>query len=633
MTHPAPGATPGLFRVAQAAVGLGACVLPLFWVVDPGRLVRGNFVLDQFTSLELGLALCFVLLGKARVTSGAAGRWLNALLAAASLGLGVWLFILFNAETMLILRPTPPLLTVSVLALGLCLYAGWTAAGRDTVVLIGTFLAFGYLAQFLPSWIGSPPVRLESYIVYMTFGSNGILGMALQIISVSVVVFLLFGIGFELSGGTRAIGAIALLVARIGRGAAISVSIVASGLFGTISGSATSNVLTSGSFSIPGMKRMGVAPAAAGGIEAAASTLGQVTPPVMGAAAFLMANATGIPYAQIAMAAAVPALLCYGALFLQGEALGRRIGARDGGLTYTADDARLGWGDLLHLVPVAGLVASLLLAPARPELAGVVGAALAVAVALVLKGPRRTWQDARTLFPKATKAVSGLVVTASTVGIILAVIASTGLDVQLTILISQVGNESLFLSLLLASVTAFVLGLGVGTAGVYIVAGTLLAPGLVQLGVPVLAAHLFVLYSAMLSMITPPVAFASLTAAGIAGAGFYATSNAAMRFGWALFVVPFLFVYSPELVLVGDAWSITVVLAATLAGVLLVSMFVFDGWRGRSPLAWLGFGVGLCLMLPVLPQAMRLGGAVAGLLWLVARAVLARRNRRLAVSS
>src|SRR5690606_15627269 len=123
--------------------------------------------------------------------------------------------------------------------------------------------------------------------------------------------------------------------------------------------------------------------------------------------AFLMANATGIPYAQVALASLLPALLCYGALFLQGEALGRRIGKRDGGLVYKEEDAKLGWGDLLHLVPVAGLVATLLLAPAAPELAGVVGTALAVVVAFILKGVRRTVQDARILFPKAARAVTG----------------------------------------------------------------------------------------------------------------------------------------------------------------------------------------------------------------------------------
>jgi TRAP transporter 4TM/12TM fusion protein len=612
----------------RGLAGVAACLWPVLWVVNPGGLVHQKIVIDQFTSLELGLSLCFVFLSNAR-PDGRIPTALAIALAAASAAISIWLFGVFAGDGTATYSASLGLTSACLLAMALCLYACWRTSGIETVLMIGAFLVFGYVAQFLPSWIGSPPIRITSYVSYMVFGSNGLLGQALQIISTSVVVFLLFGAAFELSGGTRAIGAIALLVARLGRGAAISVCIIASGLFGMISGSATSNVLAAGSFSIPGMKRMGVAPATAGGIEAAASTIGQVMPPVMGAAAFLMASNTGIPYAQVALASLAPAVLCYAALFLQGEALGRRLERDHGPAAIAVEHLSLGWDDLLHLVPVAGLVLSLLWAPTAPELSGVVATTLAMLVAVLRKGRRVTWRELQALVPKTSKSVTGLVITASTVGLILAVISSTGLDVQLTILISTLGAHSLLLSLILASLTAFVLGLGVGTSGVYIVTGTLLAPGLVQLGVPLIAAHLFVLYSAMLSMITPPVAFASLTAAGLAGAGFYETSNEAMRFGWALFAIPFLIVYSPALVLVGDPWTIASAMVSASSGLLLMTQAATTGWRSRSVLVWFAFALGVCLLLPIFPPIWRLAIALLGIGWTGLRVL---RERRLAVA-
>jgi TRAP transporter 4TM/12TM fusion protein len=603
-------------RVVRWSVGLLACLLPIAWVVNPFGLIHPPLIFDQFTSAELGLSLSYVLLSSALTAKHLPMRWVNVALAAASLALTGWLAIFYNSESFTIVMPTVTYVTVAVVMLVLCIIAGWRGAGPETVLLIIAFLVLGYFVQFGPSWLNSAPIKPQTYVFMMVFGGGGVLGLALQVICQSVVVFLIFGLAFELAGGSRAIGAVALLVARFGRGAAISVCIIASALFGMISGSATSNVLAAGSFSIPGMKKMGLAPASAGGIEAVASTIGQVMPPVMGAAAFLMATATGIPYPQIALASLAPALLCYLALFLQGEAVGRRLEARDGRIEAGLASMSLRWVDLLHIVPVGGLVWCMVQYPSRPELSGAVGAGLAFAIALILKGPRRAWADFRQILPKAGRNVTGLVVTAAAVGILLSVISVTGLDSKLTILVSSVGERSLFLALLVASVTAFLLGLGLGTSGVYIITGTLLAPGLIQLGVPTIAAHLFVLYSAMLSMITPPVAFASLTAAGLAGAGFYETSNQAMKFGWALFLIPFLIAYSPELVLVGDPWTVTGTIASVFVGVLVIGHFSLGGERPFpwwSWLQWAGLVIGIALILPVFPLAGRVPVALLAL--------------------
>lgn len=605
------------------------CIVPIVWGLNPGGL-RRFVIMDQLLALELCLSLAFFFLSSAAAAK-TQWNWLtHVVLGTATLVVGVWVQVHFAYANPMTLKPNLFLVSLSALVLLLCLAASWWTAGKDTVIMIAVFLVFGYVAQYLPAWIGSAPVRLEGYVTYMLFGSsNGLLGQALQIITVSVIVYVLFGTMFEVSGGTRAIAGLALYFARHGRGAAIKVCIIASGVFGMISGSATSNVLTAGTFSIPGMKKVGVPAATAAGIEAVASTCGQIMPPVMGSAAFLMANLTGIPYSQIALASFTPALLCYVVLFLQAERLGQKIEAKRGKTEQflDEDDFKLGWGQLIHLVPVAGMILVLTQSANRPELAGIVGLALAAVVAVIVRGPAGAWRALVEVLPKAGRTVSNLVVTAATIGVILAVIGSTGLDVQITIFISEIGKTSLLLSLLLTALAAFVLGLGVSTAGVYIVAGALLAPGLVQLGVPEIAAHLFVLYSAMLSFITPPVAFASLAASGLADAGFNETSNEAMKFGWILFLIPFLIAYSPEIALVGEPMQVAMVIAAAAAGVIVMAQPIYGGvsWPWRTPLGWVLLLLGLALILPILPAPIRAGAAAVGLVWVVAKWVLKRR--------
>ena len=631
MTQPlAVGPVPAgrILRTLATLAGLGICLLPVVWAIDPAGLVHRYLLIDQFLSLELGLGLSFAFLTAALESNGSGTRRLNLALVLAACVITAWLVVYFGTANLITLRPTPALIGVSATLIAVCLIASWKGSGADMVIMIAAFLVFGYIAQYLPSWIGSAPVRPDSYITYMVFGSNGLLGQALQIISTSVVIFILFGTLFEIAGGAKAIAGLALLMSRHGRGAAIKVCVIASGIFGMISGSATSNVMTAGAFSIPGMKKIGVPAATAAGIEAVASTCGQIMPPVMGAAAFLMANVTGISYTHIALAAVAPALLCYIVLFLQAERLGQRIEAETGpiGNVFDEEHYRLSWFSLIHLVPVGGMVAALILMPSSPELAGIIGTGLAAAVAVIARGPRGAWQGFIGALPRACRTTANLVVTASTIGIILAVIGSTGLDAHITILISSVGQSSLFLSLLLTSVAAFVLGLGISTSGVYIVAGTLLAPGLVQLGVPEIAAHMFVLFSAMLSMITPPVAFASLAASGLAGAGFNETSNEAMKFGWILFFLPFLIALSPGLVLVGDLLVIATAMLTAAVFCVVAAQIVYSEAKERTPLAWLRLAAAAIPVLPGLPDPLRLGIAGASLavlvvIWLRARAL------------
>ncbi len=541
---------------------------PVFWALNPLGLARGLFTADQYLAVELALAICFVLVSAAEKTAALPLRAVLTIGAALGLVVGGLLALHFGSAETMFLKVTPWLLTLAVALMATTVVAlGLGGGGMATVLLVIGSLVFGYVAQFIGGILASTPIRLDRYVVYMVFGGDGFVGPALQVMATSVVVYLLFGAAYEVAGGTEALDTLANRLAGRGKGTAIKATVISSALFGIISGSATSNVVTSGAFTIPAMKRQGVSPAMAGGIEAVSSTIGQVTPPVLGAAAFLMADLTGIPYAQIALATAVPAAIVYAVMVHQGTWIGNRV-EKPGDAAVTA--APLPLSSALHLLPVIAIFGIMFAGDRMTALAGIAGAAVAMVVALVLHGPKETWERIKRVARPAATSIAGLIVAGSALGVIVAVLSVTGLDVALTLAISHVGENSLLLALLLTALAAFLLGAGLSTSGVYIVVGTLLAPGLVKLGVPVMSAHLFVLYWAMLSMITPPVAFAALAASSISGASFSATAWASMRFGWIAFAVPFAFVAQPALVLVGTPVQLTLVLAATV-GAMWVS--------------------------------------------------------------
>lgn len=552
-------------------------VVPVMWHVDPARVVSSHFNLEQFAIAELTMALVFVF--ASRVQSGQSKLITGVLLVCtvASLLIGGMLVRHYGSASAHFITPN---LTNITLALGLAiltLAACWAATGVHFVVLIAIFLVLGFTMQFAGGGLTTPPVSMQRYVMYLTFGGEGFLGNALRVISRIVVVFIGFGVVMNMIGATKVIEKVALLVTRKSRGAAIKVAVIASALFGTISGSATSNVMTSGTFSITSMRKLGLSGAQAGGVEAVASTLGQVIPPIMGAAAFLMADFTGLPYLTIAKAAALPALICVIFLFVSADNLALSLPPSD--QTTQPEDQGLILSDVLYLLPVAGIIGSFILRPDKIELAGITGMALGFIAGLLHNGGPQTFAQIKNLPMMAGRAVGNLVVTASALGCIIAVLALTGFDVLLSKMIGDLGDTSLFLSLLLCAIAAIILGTGMATSGVYIVVAIMLAPGLIKLGVPVLAAHMFVFYFSVISMITPPVAFAVLAASGLTGAGFYRTGFAAIRFGWILFVIPFLIVYFPGILLIGApfeiAQDIVIVAAIGLVAWLIIRMQYF----------------------------------------------------------
>src|SRR6266516_96531 len=465
--------------------------------------------------------------------------------------------------------------------------------------LFYTTLAFIALAMFggaLPGEFAARSIPLPRLAYYLVWDSSAILGIAIKIIATVVVVYVFFGQVLLKAGGSTFFTGIAMALMGKYRGGPAKIAIVGSSLFGSISGNIVSNVMTVGTVTIPLMKRAGFRPHLAAAIEACASTGGQITPPVMGIAAFIMAEFLQVPFYEVALAAVIPALLIQVDL----EAAKSKI------LPMPREDIpRLGrvlsegW---YFLLPLAALVYALFGLNYEPEMAGLVATAIVLALGVVFpfRGKRIGFRDLYAMLRDAGTSVLDLFMLGAAAGVMIGALNYSGVGFTLTLVLILLAGGSLVALLVLSAIANIILGLGLPTVGVYIVLATLVAPALVKMGIAPMAAHMFIMYYGCLSMISPPVAIAAFVAANLAGADPNRTGWVAMAFGWTLFVIPFLFVFSGTLLLKGDPLSIAVELSLAVAGVWCISAAMM-GYAARP----LGFAArachgvtGLCLFMP-----------------------------------
>jgi TRAP transporter 4TM/12TM fusion protein len=428
------------------------------------------------------------------------------------------------------------------------------------------------------------------------FGLNGVFGIPIGVSATYIVVFIIFGAFFEKAGGGRAIMDFGKSVAGQFRGGPAKIAVVTSALFGTFSGSAVANVYGTGTFTIPMMKRLGYRPSFAGAVEAAASTGGQIMPPVMGAAAFVMAEFLGVSYTRVMAAAAIPAILYYLAIFVVVDLEAARIGLK--GLSREELPRAK---DLLrqahHILPLV-VLAWALISGYSPMRSGVLGVLATIALSFLRKEdrltPRRLFEalvvsGRRTVMMGVATAVSG---------IIIGIVTLTGVGLNFVGLVVSLSGGIPLVSLVLVMIATIILGMGVPTTVAYIIVAAVVIPALKSLGFAPLPAHMFAFYFAVISMITPPVAPASLAAAQIAGAEFFQTGFTACRLGLIAFVVPFMFIYSPELLLIGTPAAIVLAAISSCVGVVALSMGVFGWFREKLPtLPRLLFAVGGLLLI------------------------------------
>jgi len=474
---------------------------------------------------------------------------------------------------------------------------GWSLVW--ILLIIGGYVLVGHL---VPGRLQTREVGWADMLNYLNLDNNGLLGVILQITVIIIIPFVLMGQLLMRSGGSMFFNDIAIALMGRYRGGPAKMAVVGSSLFGMISGIAAANTVAVGVVTIPLMKKSGMPAKLAAAVEACASNGGQLMPPVMGAVAFVMADFLQVPYKEVAIAAILPSVLYYAALFIQADLEAARYGFGK----VDADKIPRAWSVLkkgwLFLAPFVVLIYTMFWQNLEPEYCAM-AASLAIVIlgfAFGYGGQRMRLRDLWDCVVGTARGLCEILVISAAAGFIMGLFQVSGLAFAFAAYLVQLGGESLILLLVLAAAVSIILGMGLPTIGVYVMLAILVAPALVKVGVAPLAAHLFILYFGMMSLITPPVAPAAYVAAAIAGSPSMATGWTAMRFGWSSYIVPFLFIYSPAILMNGSWWDILVVTLTSLAGIWLICAAMVGYFTRVLPLGLRsGFvASGILLLLP-----------------------------------
>lgn len=441
------------------------------------------------------------------------------------------------------------------------------------LILVLVALLFGcypLFADHMPGFLWGTQYGFGETLRAHVLGVESVIGIPMQVVANLIIGFVVFGAALTVTGGGDFFMNFAMALMGRSRGGPAKVAVLSSGIMGSLSGSVISNILTTGPITIPTMKKSGYPAHYAGAIEACASTGGTLMPPVMGAVAFIMASFLNVPYADVMVAAFLPALLFYLALLFQVDAYAARrglIGMPESEIPRVADTLKQGWPYLFSL----GMLIYMLLVMRLDAYAPYYATLILLAIALFKPSYRLNWSRLQYLILTLTSSVASLVAILAGIGLVVGGLSYTGVAGAFSRELLLYADGSIPLMLGAGAITSFVLGMGMTVSACYIFLSILLAPALVDAGLNPLASHLFILYWGMLSYITPPVALAAITASGVAGSNAGRTGVYAMRLGSILFVLPFLFVTNPALILQGDLFHILLSTVTAVAAIWLVA--------------------------------------------------------------
>lgn len=513
------------------------------------------------------------------------GVYLDILLGVGCLASAVYLALTYKEMVYRVgITPTMGDTAFGVIAILVTLEIARRTLGWGLPVLAVLVILYALLGQYLPGGLGHGGFSFER-TVSILFSASGIFGIPISVSITYVLPFVIFGAFLEKNGTGAYIMELSKAIAGRSKGGAAKIATVSSAMFGSINGSPVANVVSTGVITIPMMKKGGYKPEFAGAVEAVASTGGQILPPVMGASAFIMVELLGTSYSTIALAALIPAILYYVAVYWVIDLEAGKIGLK--GLPKEAiPSLKLLLRQKGHLLlPLLVLVIALLgfgLSPMRSALIGIVSAIVFPAFSKETRLSLREILGALELGAKNTVTVTTATAAA---GIIVGVLGMTGLGHQFASIILSFSGNILFVALILTAVVALVLGVGMPTTGAYIVTASILPTALLPLGVNPLAIHLFLLYFANISNITPPVALASFAAAGLAETSSMKVGMKAFQLGLVGFIIPFMFVYSPALLMQGTPLEIFIALVTSVIGVLALGMAI-QGWYKIKLAMW-----------------------------------------------
>ncbi len=623
--------------VARLTLGLGTLisVIAISWALDFWLNLGFTWFDEQamVTCLGLSLAITFIRYPAKLGTERLSIPWYDCILALVGLGGSIYFVLIFDsvADNPFAMRPKTFIIGLILVPLvweGLRRTAGW-----GLTIVFTFFVGYGFVGHFMPGMMQGVEQKYVDLIAFLATSEVALIGLPLKIIVLTVVLFIWMGQMLLHTGASEWFTDLSAALMGRSRGGSAKIAVVASSLFGSISGSAVSNVASTGVITIPLMRRAGYDSKTAGAIEAVASTGGQIMPPIMGAAAFLMAEILELAYTEIILAALIPAFLYYLAVFIQTD-----MEAAKNGIAALPKDRippilrvlKEGW---FFFVPYIVLIYTLFWMNMAPQ-AAAFWAAVSVGLVSIIFGYKKARLTPRQFldsFAGCGRMSVDIIIIGAMAGVIIGILDKTGLGQALTLILASVGEGNLWLLLILTAIISILLGMGMPTSAIYLLLATMIAPSLIKLGVDPIAAHLFVLYFGLMSMITPPVALAAFAAASLAGANPMATGMTAVRLGWIAYIIPFVFVFSPELLGHGEPLDVGILLVAAIAGVWLGSAgmmgYFFDRLSGLQRVLFLGCGLTLLLPLHLLEGGLyiRIGGAILGVV-LVAREYMVNRR-------
>lgn len=506
-------------------------------------------MLQRSIHLAFGLTLVYLLYPSSKKFSRSKLHPLD--VAFALLAAFVCLYVFFNYKQLVFRagRVSTMDMVVGLMAIILVLEAARRVIGWPMVIIASVFIAYALLGRYIPGPLAHRGVKLSNLVQHLYYTTEGIFGLPIGVSSTFIYMFLLFGAYLGKTGMGEFFIDISNSIAGSAPGGPAKVAVISSATMGTLSGSSVANVVGTGSFTIPMMKKLGYKPEFAGAVEATSSTGGQLMPPIMGAAAFLMAEFTNIPYVQIIGAAVIPALLYYFGVWA-----GVHYEAKKQGLKGMPKDQIPKAGKVMrergHLILPIVIVIYLLISGYTPIRAALGAIVSAILVSAVKKETRLSFKDIFAGLVEGARTAITVVAACATAGIIIGVVTQTGLGLKMGSLLVSAASGNLFLTLVFTMITSLILGIGVPTTANYVITATIAAPALLMLNVPIIAAHMFAFYFGIIADVTPPVALAAVAASGVAKSEPMRTGIQASRLAIAAFIIPYIFVYSPELLLV-----------------------------------------------------------------------------------
>ena len=612
-----PGKTQGiLVKVLLSAIAVSC----LAYVIDVPAYFRVAFFKEQFFGLIYGLvfAAAFVIFPATKRASRSRLPWYDIVLAVLGLAGGGYILFVYPRIVVTLGVLTPDKIILGAITVLLILEVTRRIYGWPLVVLTALFILYARFTWLIPGMMGGRGFSWERLASFLYLDTGSILGFIAMVVFGMVFCFILFGRTLFTTGGGEFFTDTSLAVMGRQRGGPAKVAVVASSLFGTLSGSASSNVVITGSITIPMMKKTGYKPHVAAAIEAVASSGGCLMPPVMGATAFVIAELLAIPYREVVIAALIPAILYYLSVFIQVDLEAAKMGLKGLPAEQLPSLKKVllrGW---IFIIPMIVLIYCLFVIYLSPAKSALYALASLVMVSMFKKGARLTPQKSLACLEDTGRFMVEIGVICATAGLIIGVVGLTSLGFLFSQVLIAVSGGNVYLLLLLTALASVILGMGMPVTASYIILAVLAAPALVQLGLAPLAAHLFVFYFALLSFITPPVCVAVYIASPIAGSEPMRTALQAVKLGIVAYIVPFIFAVSPALLLMGSVKEIMLIVPTSVLGFAALAVtiqgYLFSKLAVSSRLL-LGIGAVLLLLHSWVGNIVGLAIIIAFLLW------------------